>query len=274
VQDGPFLSITLLPDGSVAAGKSVDPGSVALALGGLPTEELAHLRENLTAATDAAVRKAVPLLFDLDDDSESGKPADDPLRQTLPDVPALTAAASVLGSPWSAPGISVEIGPSCLAAATRCVPLFSPPGDDRLVRRARGLSWALSNAAIVRASAETRPAILSALREKQRSGNVALIFTSSRGTLDEEQLALLRAQAKRALTHLPPNAPQRAWLEIAGNAKASWSLPVALGPDEILVVPRLSASARLPRFEADLVESGVTDWVVRPGKGRLSTPSR
>jgi hypothetical protein len=264
---GPFLSI-LRREAPTGVRGRVAPESVSLALGGLPPEELPRLREHLAASTDAAVRRAAPELFDLGELADE-RAAPDPLREALPDVPALTAAANVLGSPWDAPGISVRLGPACDAAASRCAPLFAPaatPGDA-LVRRGRALAWALGNAALLRVPANSRGARLRSLREAQSrpSGTLAMVFGATRGALEEAEVDLLRQQAGRALAHLAPDAPQRPFLEALGAARAGWELPIELQPDELLVVPRMSALARLRDFATEVDRAGPFEWVVRPG---------
>jgi len=259
---GPFLSISRQDRGTVSR-SAVPPGSIALALGGLPPEELTRLRERLEESTDAAVRRAAAILFDqvgLAPDSAS--PAPDPLRQALPDVPALTAAANVLGAPWNAPGLSVKLGPACDAAAARCVPLFAPAadGEDALVRRGRALAWTLGNTALLRVPAGSRAAMLRSLRGAQArpSGTIALVFDAPQGALDEVELELLREQARRALAHLGPGAPQRPWLEALGAVRATWELPIALDPNDVLVIPRLSALARLQDFHSEVGLAGTS----------------
>lgn len=251
---GPFLSI-VERDGGTAGGAPLAPGAVALALGGLPPGELEHLREHLEESTDGALQRAAPELFDLEGPPDAGA-AVDPLRKVLPDLPALTAASNVLGSPWEAPGISVHLGPACEATAARCTPLLAraPVEGDPLVRRGRVLAWALGNAALIHVPASAREGTLRALREAQLrpSGTIAMVFGATRGTLDASELALLRREARRALERLRPDAPQRAWLEALDSARPDWELPVALAPDDLLVVPRLSAMARLQDFATEV----------------------
>ncbi len=240
---------------------AIPPGSVALALGGLPPGELTRLRELLEESTDAAVRRAAATLSDrVGLAQDDAAPVPDPLRQALPDLPALTAAANVMGAPWSAPGLSVKLGPVCDAVASRCVPLFAPAvdGGDALVRRGRALAWTLGNAALVHVPAGSRAALLGSLREAQTwpSGTIALVFGAPKGELDEADLALLHEQARRALAHLAPDALQRPWLDALDAARAGWELPVALGGDEVLVIPRLSALARLQDFHSEVELAG------------------
>jgi hypothetical protein len=258
---GPFLSI-VMQDGATEARGGIAPASVSLALGGLPPEELPRLRERLEAATDGALRRAAPGLFDLDDATP------DSLRQSLPDVPALTAAANLLGSPWSAPGISVKLGPACNEGTAHCVSVFAAAeSEDAMARRGRSLAWALSRAALIRVAASARAALLGSLQEAQRrpSGTLALVFGASRGTLDEAELDRLREEARRELGQLASDAARRPWLEAVGAARPGWELPLPLGADQVLVVPRLSALARLRDFAAEVQRAGPFEWIVRPG---------
>jgi hypothetical protein len=264
---GPYLSI-LQREGTTAARGAVPPGSIALGLGGLPPEELPRLREHLEESMDAAVRRAAPMLYDLDGLADDAA-APDSLRPALPDIPALTAAANVLGAPWEAPGVSVELRPACQVGASRCVPLFAPAleREDALVRRGRALAWTLGNAARLRVPAGSRTLLLRSLRETQTrpSGTIALVFGASRGTLDEAELDLLRQQARRALAHVAQDTPRRSWLAALVAARADWELPIVLDADELLVIPRLSALARLQDFDSEIERAGTFEWVVRPG---------
>jgi hypothetical protein len=256
---GPFLSIVRQEGGTVQR-SLVPSGSIALAFGGLPPEELTRLRELLEESTEAAVRRAGAMLFDLELTEDDATPVADPLRRALPDLPALTAAANVLGAPWSAPGLSVKLGPACDAAASRCTPLFAPAThrDDTLVRRGRALAWTLGNAALLRVPRGSRTALLRSLRGAQArpSSTIALVFGAPRGALDEAELERLREQAGRALAHLAADAPQRSWLEALGAAPAGWELPLTFDPDEVLVIPRLSALARLQDFHSEIDLAG------------------
>jgi len=259
---GPFLSISQEERAPVPRG-AVPPGSIALALGGLPPEEVTRLRERLEEATDASVRRAAAVLLEgVALVPDAAAPAPSPWLQALPDLPALTAAANVLGAPWSAPGLSVKLGPACDAAASRCVPLFAPAAEtaDALVRHGRALAWALGNAARLRVPGAARAALLRSLRGAQTrpSGTIALVFGAPGGALDEAELDLLREQARRAQAHLAPDAPQRPWLDALGAVRSVWALPVALDADEVLVVPRLSALARLEDFHAEVDLAGTS----------------
>ena len=92
-----------------------------------------------------------------------------------------------------------------------------------------------------------------------------MVFTADRGALDPGELDSLRREARRALEQLRPDAPQRPWLQALGAAQPTWVLPVALGADEMLVVPRLSALARLTDFVAEIEAAGSFEWASRPG---------
>jgi|HubBroStandDraft_6_1064221.scaffolds.fasta_scaffold333129_2 hypothetical protein len=251
-------------------GGALAPRVVALALGGLPPEALPRLREYLAEMTDGALRRAAPEAFDLDDVAPV-----DSLRNVLPNLPALTAAANMLGSPWEAPDISVKLGRVCESAATRCVPLFPPlpaprsasgESSDALVRRGRALAWAFNNAALLRVPSSSRASVLHSLREAQSrpSGTLAMVFGAARGKLDEAELDLLRRQARKSLADIASDSPQRPLLDALGATQADWELPIAIQADELLVIPRLSAMARLRDFTSEVERAGAFDWVVRP----------
>jgi hypothetical protein len=267
---GPFLSIVAGPE-TTPPRRPIVPASISLALGGLPREELAHLREHLRESTDTALRRAAPALLDLGEGAGE-EAATDPLRQALPDLPALTAATNLLGSPWEAPGISVRLRQTCDAAASRCVPLFAPDADpaDALVRRGRALAWALVNAALLRVPASSRSVLLRALHAARArpESTIAMVFDAARGTLDEAELGLLRREARAALEQIASDAPQRPWLEALDTAQGTWALPIELEADQLLVVPRLSALARLQDFASEVEGAGTFEWVFRPGVAR------
>ena len=265
---GPFLNI-LPREGATIARGAIPPGVIALALGGVPPGELPRMRERLEESMEEAVRRAAPTVYELDDlEVDAGAPDPDPLRRALPGLPPLTAAANVLGAPWGAPGVSVELGPACQPAASRCVPLFAAAIDrsDPLVRHGRALAWGLVNAARLRAPPSSRAALLRSLGETQTrpASTIALVFGASRGTLDESELDLLRQQARRVLAHLAPNTPRRAWLDALSVAPSGWALPIVLDADEVLVVPRLGALARLQDFDVEVGHAGSFEWVARP----------
>jgi hypothetical protein len=145
--------------------------------------------------------------------------------------------------------------------------------DDALVRRGRALAWALGNAALLRVPASARATLLDSLRQAQArpSGTLAMVFNATRGKLDEAELDLLHRQARRMLADIAADSPQRPWLDALEAAQADWQLPIALDTDELLVIPRLSAMARLGDFVSEVERTGTFEWVVRPAS-RLPTP--
>jgi hypothetical protein len=149
------------------------------------------------------------------------------------------------------------------------VPLFGAPSNesDSLLRRGRALAWALADAALLRVDAAARAAVLRSLREAQLrpKGTIAMVFSATRGALDPDELDLLHHEARRSLDQLRPDAPQRPWLDALSAAQPSWELPVAIDADELLVVPRLSALARLPDFVSEIEVAGSFEWASRPG---------
>jgi hypothetical protein len=91
-----------------------------------------------------------------------------------------------------------------------------------------------------------------------------MVFDATRGKLDEVELDLLRRQAHRALADMAADSPRRPWFAAIEATPADWQLPIALAADELLVIPRLSALARLRDFTAEVERAGTFDWVVRP----------
>ncbi|HTQ07408.1 MAG TPA: hypothetical protein VMI54_26310 [Polyangiaceae bacterium] len=252
VPAGPFLAIEQRT-APLPASSAPNAAAVSLAFGALPPETLGRVHRHLAEATTRAVRRALPALF-LDDE-----PAPSSYADVLPDIPALTAAANLLGSPWNAEGISVALVPRCAPNASTCIPLFAPEEPaDALGRRARALAWAFGHAALLRAPGDARARLLEELRRAalRSSGTIALVFDADHGTLDDAELGGLEADARRALAHWPADAPGQAWLGALAAAPGAWRLPFALGPDELFVVPRLSALARLRDFDAELARAG------------------
>lgn len=253
---GPFLAIQQRNMG--VSGSAPNPAAITLALAALPPEALSRLQRYLDERKDQALRQGLPDLFLEEDDTPP-----DSLNDVLAQLPALTAAANLLGSPWSAPEIAVELVSECEPNEARCLPLFAaggalPEQGERLARRARALAWSWGNAALLRAPDNTRAALLEELRKAQlrRGGTVAAVFAGDHGKLNSVELDQLRTDARRALARLSPDAKERSWLAALAVAPAEWKLPVTLPADELLVVPRLSALARLQDFDAELKRAG------------------
>ena len=234
--------------------------SVSLALGGLPSGATQRISDALAAATRSAIRRANPLYVELGESA--------PGTALSANLPALTAAANLLGSPWQAPGLSVELGPSCQPGAQRCIPLFRERQDDGLERRARGMAWAFSNAALLRAPGrvvQVRDELQQ--RATQPDSTLALVFTRSSGSLDATEMGALQHEATRALRYLPEGAHERFWMEALAQPPAQWTLPLHLDADELLVVPRLGALARVPEFVGEIRSATDAEWVVIPTQG-------
>jgi hypothetical protein len=170
----------------------------------------------------------------------------------------------------------VHLGPRCDTAATRCAPLFASSAEpedaqDALIKRGRALAWALGHAALLRVAASSRRSLLDALWEAQprTSGTIAMVFGATRGKLDPAELELLHRQAHRVLADLARDAPQRPLLDALEAARADWELPIVLDADELLVIPRLSALARLQDFVSEVQHAGRFEWVARPDPRRM-----
>jgi hypothetical protein len=252
------LSVFSAPD--APAPGALRSGAVTLALGGLPSGDAQRISDELAAATRSAIRRANPLYVEL------AEPA--PATPLSANLPALTAAANLLGSPWQAPGLSVELGPTCRPDAQRCIPVFRERLDDGVERRARGMAWAFSNAALLRAPGRVEQ-VRDALQQRaiQPDSNIALVFTSSSGSLDAASLGALQREATRALRYLPEGARERFWLEALAQPSVQWALPVQLNAEDLLVVPRLGALARVPEFVGEIRGTADAEWVLVPTQG-------
>jgi hypothetical protein len=77
----------------------------------------------------------------------------------------------------------------------------------------------------------------------------------------------LQRESARALRYLGPDARERFWLEALAHPAAEWRLPIRLDADELLVVPRLGALARVTEFVAEVRSAGDAEWVVIPTQG-------
>ncbi len=258
----PKLSVFEVAPGEPAPAGALAPEAFSVALGALSPEPRARLLEALTQATDAEVKRAHPLVVDL---VEDGTPERARLRELLrADVPAVTAANNLLGAPWHAPGLQVELGTECAPHAARCFEVPSPAREDTLERRGAFAAWALAHAALVRSP--TKDALVEALRaEQQQPGSaLALVLSARSGSVAAGQRDAFERQARRGIPLLPEDAPERRWLEALAHAPAGWSLPVPLEADEVLVIPRLASLARLHEFAAEIERAGPLEWVVRP----------
>jgi hypothetical protein len=164
--------------------------------------------------------------------------------------------------------VSVELGAACRPEARRCIPLFRERQDEGLERRARGMAWALSGAAVLRApgrAAELRGVLLEAAA--MPDSTIALVFSGSAGALDATQVAALQHASARSLRYVGPDSKERFWLEALADPAAEWRLPIRLDADELLVVPRLGALARVTEFVAEVRSAGDAEWVVVPTQG-------
>ncbi len=252
------LSVFELFDGSAPASAPIEPAALSLALASLSPPARAELLAALTQATDAEVKRANPLIVDLD---KAGTPERERLRELLrADLPAATAAANLLGSPWQSAGLRVQLGPSCLPGAARCFPAPGQHADEPLARRGASLAWAVAHAAVLRTSSPATLAQALRVRQQRPDSTIALVLVQKSGTLDAAQLSALQEQARRGARLLDEATAQRRWLEALAAAPSGWALPLPLGPYEVLVVPRLSALARLSDFHAELQSAGEFEW--------------
>jgi hypothetical protein len=70
------------------------------------------------------------------------------------------------------------------------------------------------------------------------------------------ELTALRHQAERALPRLEPDTSARRWLEALAQVPRGFSVPLQFSSGEAIVVPRLSALAKLDQFDAEIRKCG------------------
>jgi hypothetical protein len=263
----PDLFLAVFQDDAIRAAPAspIAPEAVSLALAGMSPDDRVRLLGDLARVASEAVKRANPLFVELGE----GREASGAGLLSAEALPALTAAANLGTTSWRAPQLTVELGPSCRAGATRCTRLRDPPRDESLERRARALAWALSHAAVLRAhGSPSELARALRLRRGQPGSTLALVFDAPQGTLDGEELQAVRSQATRALRYVPDGSPGRAWIEAIAQAPQRWSLPISVEPGDVWVVPRLGSLARLDDFVAEIKGCGTFECIqgcVKPG---------
>src|SRR5262249_17809175 len=127
--------------------------------------------------------------------------------------------------------------------------------ESEIDRRARFAAWSLTRAILLRTSPEhlaELQRVLRALADRE-DATVALVFFGDDGSnrSGEAELGtaagrLARLLGRAGLADFPLVA---AWAEPAAETP---SLPIELGENDVLVVPRMGALARLQDFRAEL----------------------
>lgn len=264
------LSVFERPSQKAVSAQPLNPAAISLSLAGGAPNAVDRTRALLGAVSVAVRQRANPFIIDLD--GSEAYTLTSTRTQLLTQLPAATAAANLLASPWRDTGIWVELGVSCPPSANRCMRLYDWNGSDTVERRVRNVVWAWSHAALIRPKGPVA-AFVAALRRRavQPTTTIALVFARSSGQLNAASLAALRREARQAQAQTPPKSPERYWLRAVTHAPAKWSLPVPIAAGDVLVVPRLSALARPQDFVADITAAGDCDWVSdRPGEaGKL-----
>jgi hypothetical protein len=269
--------------------------TAALALSSLSRRELEGLRRALEELADRLETRSDPMVEDLDE-SDPMAPFARLLRTFLP---TLTACSAIGARRQVAPdgtmvaAVAMECDAGAVASEARdgaedapatmvaCIPLWQPAPAERYVRRARFLEWPLA-AAVVLGFTDARHArdARDQVRESAHDAGsrVAVVLDGEDlGGARNEAVDAVRVPAERVVALIrrgrpDHRVPERAHvLELLANAPPSGAAPVPwlrLDPEEVLVVPKLSALADLETFASDveraLPANTRVEWVRRP----------
>jgi hypothetical protein len=242
--------------------------AMSLALASAPPAERRRIIELMAYTAARLEARLSPLGSDLGE--EEGDPVERFRTEMTRYAPSFAAARALERGRWESSDLSVHIVASCADTPDQtCVPLWSDSADGE---RARFLAWVASRAAVIDLGA--RPGALAcaqALRDKVPSpqSTIALVLT-------DDDLALKEVPERRELK----DAAYRLGRAMAANeiedtqhldafARSSPAGRVAnwleATPTTVLVVPRLSALARVPELATE-IERTCTPlrWVHRP----------
>jgi hypothetical protein len=273
---GPFLAIGTPVASSAVVRDSERVATVGIALQSLSEGDLARLDGILARARERAYAHANPLYVELEDDRP-----DDLAREARSllesNAPILTAAQAIGRTRFElSDGFSVALVSDCRASApTDCVPLWGAPSERLLERRMRFAAWPLAFAGVLATRGVANdPA--SALRPliHRRDGTVALVLTLAPARDGSGARAAIRQRMRRILPRLEHDHVDTRWARAVATTEPSTNLDhVGIQADEILVVPRLGALARLRAFEREIsTELGrlrLADrvrWIRRPSE--------
>ena len=184
-----------------------------------------------------------------------------------------TVANSLSKREWRDESVGVRRVAVCPTGAL-CFDPFERVGSSDQERRARALVWVWSHAAILvlpdKASLRTAHLLLQEQAQALPSMLAAVYSADAFAPVSPEIVESARAlnSELRSLSSRITPTPERAWLEaIAEGAQAS--TPIALRPNELLLLPRVSALARAGdvqrEVETCLNEHAMTaTWGVAP----------
>jgi hypothetical protein len=232
-------------DAGAAIEADHDARATAVALASLPRRRAEEVR--LRRLVDRLVAKAHPLGLDL----EGGDPAGELRRWFGAKLPSFTAADALLRARWVAAdgSLSVRLETSCR------------DGAPALPERAAFLAWPITRAVVLEVpSPLARGRLVARLRAAAaRGGSTVALVLTARDLISSSRngIGTLRPTVRRLVRLLQQRGPLPAELwplrAIAGGTfRGRLSSRLQLRPREILIVPRLSALARLPSFVGEI----------------------
>jgi hypothetical protein len=278
VIEGPVLVVRAVAAPAAAAPPSEDDEDVAMALAvaSIDPAERARILEEMRYTTARLEARLSSLVPDFGDDDVD--PIDEFRRAMAAHVPSFTAARTFERSAWTTSDLTVRLARSCAEARPEgdevCAPLWTDHAERGPVARARFLAWAASRAAVVDlatpAAAETSARALR-VRVSAPSSPIALVLTgddlalrpvAERADLEDAARRLGRAMAAN---HIEDNHRLDAFARSAPKGRAApW---LSLTPSQLVIVPRLSALARLGEVASEIeaaANGAPVRWVHRP----------
>jgi hypothetical protein len=248
---GVFLEVETKPK-SVRATRPSSSAAM-LVLNAMPEPRRELLAKSLARLIAVVDRKKNPFFVSLDD-SEERKAVEELIAQT---APAFTAATTLAAGSWSSPEGDILVRPVARCTAGRQCVRLGDPGAGESERRTRFLAWPVGYAVML---AVAIPAEVDRVAEALRapgSFQIGLVLTSAElhRLRASRALSSLKRDARRLVKVLPKSSARlsaaMASLASAGTGKDElrW---LRLPPDNILIVPRLSALATPEQFVADV----------------------
>jgi len=258
-----------------------DDRAMALAIASLSPSERTRIVNELRYVTARLEARLSPLAIDLDD----GDPVDSLRRSMSAYAPSYAAAFSFDRDTWTLADLTVRVVASCdrahLDDGASCISLWGKHDTKQNVaERARFAAWPVAHAAVVElnSSSSTEQAA-GRLRERTslQQSTIALVLMDRDLALEPvAERPELEAAAKRLGAVIAANhIDQPEHFESLGHTQPSarpservapW---LRVSPNAIVVVPRLSALAKLDSFGIEIeqaIRDGSARWIHRPAR--------
>lgn len=250
-----------------------DDRAMSLAVASLSRSERAEVLAAMTYAAARLESRLTPLGEDLGD----GDPIEELEKTIALYAPVLNGARAFEAGRWQSAELDVRVAGTCppvRAPGELCVSLRGERGDEEPVAvagRARFLAWSVAHAHILELPSEREAReCAEALRERRRRDTsvMSLVLTKEdvelRPVPERDDLQRAARRLGAAIAASERRNPER--LESLGRAAPAGHVTpwLNLSASIVLVVPRLSALARLAELPREVEELGscrVARWV-------------